>query len=127
MFWSGLVLVCLGFGLVLVRLGLGLIDRLGFMLGAYALDIGLKRYKTRFKALFQMVAGLYAWGVLTLCVSVLSRRGGKLTNYVKQTGVMAGKTIFDFEKSKTPPDSFNPSPHKKKTLPISEEGQGLHP
>lgn len=50
-----------------------------------------------------------------------------MTNYVKLTGVMAGKTIFDFEKPKTPPDNFDPSPHKKKTLPISEKGQGFHP
>lgn len=34
------------------------------MLGANGLDIGLKRYKTRFKALFAIVAGLYAWGVM---------------------------------------------------------------
>lgn len=50
-----------------------------------------------------------------------------MTNYVKLTGVMAGKMVFDFEKPKTPPINFDPSPHKKKTLPISEEGQRLHP
>lgn len=41
-----------------------------------------------------------------------------MTNYVKQTGVMAGKTIFDFEKPKTPPTNFDPSPHKKRPSPF---------
>jgi len=37
-----------------------------YMLGAYGLDIALKRYKTRFKAGFAIVAGLYAWCVMRL-------------------------------------------------------------
>jgi hypothetical protein len=44
----------------------GLVDQLGYMLGDCGLDIELKRYKTRFEALFHIVAGLYAWGALTL-------------------------------------------------------------
>jgi hypothetical protein len=48
----------------------GLVDQLVFMLGDYGLNIGLKRYKTRFEALFHVIAGLYAWGALTLCMSV---------------------------------------------------------
>lgn len=46
-----------------------------------------------------------------------------MTNYVKMTGVDAEKTIFDFKKPKTPPPTLTPTPYKKKTLPISEEGQ----
>ena len=38
----------------------------GFMIWVYELNIGLKRHKTRFEALFHIVASLYAWGALML-------------------------------------------------------------
>lgn len=50
-----------------------------------------------------------------------------MTNYVKRTGVILEKKIFDLKNGPAPPVYLYPIPHKKKTLPISEEGQDFHP
>jgi len=50
-----------------------------------------------------------------------------MPNYVKILSIFDKKWVFDFEKRWLPPPKLTPIPHKKKTLPISEEGQGLHP